>query len=56
MRTGAAYWIVKARISLVGLLTMRIREYLRKRGETREYLGKEGIFGQFLPLGRRATV
>ena len=28
-------------------LTMRIREYLKKKGESREYLGEKGIFGQF---------
>jgi len=26
-------------------LTIGIREYLRKRGESREYLGEKGIFG-----------
>jgi len=28
-------------------LTMKIREYLKEKGESREYLGKKGIFGQF---------
>jgi len=30
---------------------MRIREYLKKMGESREYLGEKGIFGQFLTPG-----
>jgi len=28
-------------------LTIGIREYLRKKGESREYLGEKGLFEQF---------
>jgi hypothetical protein len=37
---------IKARIGLRGL-TMKIREYLSKKVESREFLGEKGIFGKF---------